>query len=220
MHVRLSGLVSISHVFRLSCITEAYRGLPYKVKEALHWGIQHLNDTTVDWFVKADDDMFVRVDTLGDLLQKYNPRIPMIVGRVEPNAEVLLEGKWKETKYKARVYPWWPRGSGGYAVSRKLGEIIAYNKDYLINYQGEDTSMGIWIDESSRLKESVRWINSPYFQLNGQCENLDSVIVGHDLTPDQLRKCFQDADEVSATHAWNEQRAPFDMPLEKINDPE
>ena len=64
--------------------------------------------------------------------------------------------KWAEDKYKPSMYPPFPHGSRGHIVGRAIAEYVACNQDELINYQGEDVSLGIWIDESP-FKMHVQW---------------------------------------------------------------
>ena len=58
---------------------------------------------------------------------------------------VLRAGKWAETDYHRDTYPPFPLGSAGYMVSRKIVNIISNLA--LPNYQVEDVSLGVWLDE-------------------------------------------------------------------------
>eukprot|EP01047_Picozoa_sp_COSAG01_P140634 COSAG01_NODE_71573_length_255_cov_1.000000_1_plen_60_part_10 len=50
-------------------------------------------------------------------------------------------------RYKKHTYPPFPRG-GAHAVTRALAKYVVDNDKSLVEYQGEDTSMGIWMDEA------------------------------------------------------------------------
>eukprot|EP01049_Picozoa_sp_SAG25_P007267 SAG25_NODE_582_length_6759_cov_2.468919_5_plen_76_part_00 len=50
-------------------------------------------------------------------------------------------------RYKKHSYPPFPRG-GAHAVTRALAKYVVDNDKSLVEYQGEDTSMGIWMDEA------------------------------------------------------------------------
>lgn len=59
-------------------------------------------------------------------------------------------------------------------------------------YQGEDTSLGIWLSESSL---RVTWICSPYFQNHGRCEEDEWIVIGHQISPGHMRECSDKLDE-------------------------
>lgn len=61
-------------------------------------------------------------------------------------------------------------------------------------YQGEDTSLGIWLSESPL---RVTWIRSPYFQNNARCEEEEWIVIGHQLSAEHMKDCYQKMDE------WN-----------------
>jgi hypothetical protein len=135
---------------------DVYRHLPQKVKFCYKWGLEH---TTAKWFVKIDDDSFVRDDKLSpylvksyNLLGKY-----VVIGNWQGNHTVKRSGKNAEYDYKPSTYPKFPLGSVGHVVSKGVASYIAENSDKLFNYQGEDTSIGIWLDESP-FKFEVKWV--------------------------------------------------------------
>ena len=68
----------------------------------------------------------------------------------------------------------------------------------LPSYQGEDTSLGIWLQHSN-----ISWIDSPYFVNHGNCQvssqetittdNNSSIIpwcIGHHMTSEQIQYCY------------------------------
>ena len=175
---------------------ESYRGLVHKLKEAYTWVVQN---TAAEWVVKADDDTVVRVDSVHQLLQRYSPSNPTVVGRIIYNAPVHKTGKWADLEYnKQSRYPPWPQGSCGHAVSRPIAEFVAANKESLYEYQGEDTTLAIWLDESE-LKDTVVWEKSPAFVNEGDCHNPNFVVIGHEISPLKMKRCYHAADEVDVS---------------------
>jgi Galactosyltransferase len=188
---------------------ESYNSLPHKLKYAMHWVVHHCE--AAQWIVKVDDDMFVRVDRLRDsFLPLLNPSTPTVVGHILRDIPVQRHGKWAETDYANPIYPPWPQGSCGYVVSRAVAEYIAqqYERDLapsskttktaLRIYQGEDTSLGIWFEQSGL---NVYWVNSPFFVNHGDCmvatdysngttTDVVALSIGHRITPEQMQKCY------------------------------
>ncbi len=174
---------------------ESYRGLPHKIKEGYDWVVRNLPNTK--WIVKSDDDTIVRVASLSHYLETTPSLVytkPTIIGKIEYDGDVHQEGRWKETKYPGHTkYPPFPLGSCGHVVSRPVAEYIAKHKSQLTEYQGEDTSIAIWMHESP-LKVEV--MHSDSFENDGKCENPNLFIIGHDLPIDKIRDCFKIGDEV------------------------
>jgi hypothetical protein len=170
---------------------DTYKSLPYKVHFAIQWISKHPNMKQVQWIVKADDDAVVRINTLRQgVLRKFNPSLPIVVGRMEANSRPHRAGKWAEDpKFAEFEYPPWSYGSTGYVMSRPVADYVASEKS-LYYYQGEDTSLGIWLYESPL---DVTWIDSPQFTLEDWRwgTHTYSAIIGHDLTPEAIRECFE-----------------------------
>lgn len=70
-------------------------------------------------------------------------------------------------------------------------------------YQGEDTSLGIWLSESSL---QVTWMSSPYFQNHGRCEENDWLVIGHNISPEHMRQCYDKLDEWEDEDLGDKQR--------------
>ena len=99
----------------------------------------------------------------------------------------MRSGKWAEHKYKKKSYPPFPRG-GAHAVTRKVAQYVIDNDHSLVEYQGEDTSLGIWMDEAPfkvKLTTTDRWISH-----SGQCENQRALVIGHDIDVARMHSCF------------------------------
>lgn len=170
---------------------ESYHGLVRKLKEAYHWVV---TNTTADWVVKADDDIFVRVGSVSRYLSSLPTTTPTVVGRIISQARVATSGKWEDPHYRQFNYPPWPQGSCGYVVSRNIAQYIGDSKGTLYEYQGEDSSLGIWLDES-KLKEAVNWHNSRAFVNHGECKETIALVIGHEVTPEKMRACYNSHDE-------------------------
>jgi hypothetical protein len=65
----------------------------------------------------------------------------------------------------------------------------------LFEYQGEDVSLGIWLDESPF---DVKFVTSNRFWYDAKCENAEVYSIGHQLTPERMRECFEMMDEKPA----------------------
>jgi galactoside 2-L-fucosyltransferase 1/2 len=169
---------------------DVYRHLPQKVKYCYKWGLKH---TEAKWFVKTDDDSVVRIDTLGAYLEKtYNSNNPMVIGKIAKGWGVPRSGKWAETDYKPSKYPNFPLGSVGHVVSNSVATYIVDNSDKLFNYQGEDVSIGIWLNESP-LK--VKWVTSKRMTNHGNCKDTGMWVIGHNIKPAKMKACFAHRDE-------------------------
>jgi hypothetical protein len=164
---------------------ESYRGIVPKVKEAYNWAVKN---TKSDWILKADDDMYVRVELLSRFLSRFSAEKPTVVGKINDMSGVWRDGKWAELDYKPDYYPKWAQGAAGHAVSRPVAEYISKNRETLHNYQGEDVSIGIWLDESP-MKDNVDWQNSKLLQMENGCTDSIAVVIGHEMTPERQKEC-------------------------------
>lgn len=180
-----------SDIIRMTDI-DVYRHLPQKVKFCYKWGLENTN---AQWFVKTDDDSVVRVATLENYLDNtYDSNKYLVIGSIASGWGVPRSGKWAEPDYKPKKYPNFPLGSVGHVVSKKVASYIADNSDILYNYQGEDVSIGIWLDESS-LKSKVIWITSKHMSNHGNCKDTGMWVIGHNIKPASMKKCFAHLDE-------------------------
>ena len=200
---------------------EFYQGLPEKVVQGYHWVLTHMPH--VEWLVKADDDMFVRVKPMENYLRKYNPHTPIVIGHINPRSAVLRSGKWAESVYPLSIYPYWPQGSMGHIVSRRVAQYLTDHSSELHRYQGEDVSIGIWLDEAiSHPKDplpKVEYIHVPYLVTNqgvAMCDDTDYFMIGHDLTADQQQQCMDwGDDDVPIPDAWLDRNAQFPQRLNR-----
>ncbi|KAK3245505.1 hypothetical protein CYMTET_44929, partial [Cymbomonas tetramitiformis] len=167
-------------------MVDVYIGLPRKLKEAYRWALNHTN---ASWFVKTDDDSMVRVGNLEKMLSLYTPRWH-VLGRLARDWAVIREGKNAEHHYSPETYPVFPVGAAGHVVSRDIGELIV-SAD-LFEYQGEDTSIGIWL-QTSDVRFNVTWVDCrTNFLADKQCVPQDAVMIGHDVTVHEMNACFSE----------------------------
>ena len=171
---------------------DSYASLPEKVKFAYDWGLVHI--PAAQWFVKVDDDQLARVQELGQwLTSQLDATKPTVVGGIRRSGKVHRTGQWAETHYTKSIYPPFPIGSSGHIVSRPVAQYIATHSKELFNFQGEDVSIGIWLDESP-LKDKVVWKGPDDSRMSnsGQCSNRQDFVIGHNFDEQQIRECFQD----------------------------
>ena len=208
-----------------SASPDVYRNLPLKLKSGYEWAAQN---TDAEWFVKTDDDSVLRVATLEHYLRtSFSPQGPVGIGFICENCSAPFTGKWSDFEYKydatqqdafaewvrntsyhgrahrvlkSRKYPPFPLGSYGHVVSRPVAEYVVRHQQSLYDYQGEDISLGIWIDESP-LNESMRWITSEHVTNDGNCENSSFWMAGHKISPQSMKQCHEHADESASLNA-------------------
>lgn len=153
-------------------MVDFYRALPKKLKLAYKWGVETY--PTAKWFAKIDDDVFFNARNIYKSLTEYD--FPVVLGAVRREMAVARTGKWAESFYPKKKYPDSPTGSG-YLANRLFAQFVATHADDLHEYQGEDVSVGIWIDEKI---PNSKIIHSEYVRSISQCER-DSWTCGHEL---------------------------------------
>jgi hypothetical protein len=200
---------------------ESYRALPHKLKFAYQWILK--NWPNVQWLVKVDDDTVVRMDTLqAVVLDSLNPAKPIVAGNIIKDAPVHKTGKWAEPLYtESETYPYWPKGSCGHAVSRPVAEYLSQKAaaGELTLYQGEDTSLGIWMHEASVKKElRVTWFNSQYFTNNADCHSRQWLIIGHQISPVEMKACYDRSDEWTEEYMHDVSKNLWHMNTEAQNE--
>jgi hypothetical protein len=193
---------------------EDYRRLPEKVIQAYHWVSHYLPH--VEFVAKSDDDMFVRVGGLEQYLKKYNSNVPMVIGEIIYHSPVHRSGKWAEDfkLYPHDFYPFWPKGSAGHVCSRAAVKYFSNMSELLRRSQGEDTSIGIWLDEARKSKalEDVVYIDAKnMFGSIGKdaCRRHKYMMVGHDLSPDEIFECHNKFPNDFAEVVWMDNPSEF-----------
>ena len=182
-------------------MTDSYRNLTLKVKLGYKKVLE--NYPKAKWIAKADDDHFVNINRLKNYLTgrekclKDDPLNKMIViGKILCGERVIRSHKWAENDYKkgekGAKYPCFPIGSAGHVLSRKAAEFIVDNFEELHNYQGEDVSVGIWMEQAEKLGYEVKFVDEDRFRSVhplGGCRDGREFIVGHNLREEQMREC-------------------------------
>eukprot|EP00927_Polykrikos_kofoidii_P059378 TRINITY_DN54539_c0_g1_i1.p1 TRINITY_DN54539_c0_g1~~TRINITY_DN54539_c0_g1_i1.p1 ORF type:complete len:807 (+),score=131.34 TRINITY_DN54539_c0_g1_i1:241-2661(+) len=180
-------------------MVDVYRGVARKLKESCRWA---LDNTKARWFMVAFDDSFVRIDmvlarllrieteqaALGDFLSsRQSAQValekPILVGRIFNHEKVHRTGKWAEKVYKPPTYPSFPLGSMLYAFSRPLGAFVVRHDG--VEYQAEDTSLGIWLDEAN--VETI-FVNERSFN-NQRCFHGTIYNTFHEMSGHDMQRC-------------------------------
>ena len=161
---------------------DSYTSLPQKLKFAYKWGIER---TEALWFVKVDDDTVARIGSLEAYVKgdtRFVPSEPTLIGGAG-TSHVARSGTWAEHNYRPNNYPPYPMGSKGHIVSRPVAEYVGTNSKSLFDFQGEDTSLGIWLDESPlkpQMKYFLEAANERFVGGNNRdCMNPQYLIMGH-----------------------------------------
>jgi hypothetical protein len=200
-----------------------YTLLPEKLVQAYAWALETFSH--LEWLAKVDDDNFVKPQSLEKYLQKYNSNLPMLVGKIVPHSPVAKEGKWADMEYEQPYYPYWPQGSCGHIVSKVIAKYIVKHSSKLHRYQGEDVSLGIWLDEahtSHALKDLTYIQAESMMTFDGSefCSQSEYLIVGHDLSPDAILQCYQQQSSAPTTDqnkktAWVDSPAKFEHEMDE-----
>lgn len=186
-----------------------------KLKASYEFVSRYLHD--VKWVLKLDDDFYARLEMLENFLeeqdkannrssggpsfQTLNSSEPTVIGKIMRTQIAHVTGKWKEVPQwpERAIYPPFPVGSSGHIVSRPVVDYIARHKDFLFDYQGEDVSVGIWLNTS---KMAVNFVHDAIHMKNdGNCTDSNAWVVGHRVTSQQMRICHElDHDQTALKH--------------------
>ena len=131
-------------------------------------------------------------------------------GRIQRgHKRVLKSGKWAEWKYKEPRYPLYADGNSGYVISYDLAKYLSNNQENLINYQNEDATLGIWLEESPiknfikyqsnkrymrYIKDNERSMCRPqdHIEKRPQPLHAGAVVLGHKLnTVEEIEFCYK-----------------------------
>eukprot|EP01137_Pigoraptor_chileana_P001794 Opistho-2@39853 len=131
-----NDLLMLDHV-------DTYRTIPSKMILFHKWIAENFQ---TEFVLKIDDDCFLDIDGVLRGIDAHGLRGRPRVWWSRFRNDWLVErwGKWREPDYAAPVYPSFACG-GGNLMSYDLSAWVARNADSLKTYQGEDTSMGIWL---------------------------------------------------------------------------
>jgi len=180
---------------------DVYRHTSMKLRHGWLWA---LKNTNADYIVKTDDDAFARVDSLEHWLMNRKKHEYEGISHHWAGGTVHRGGKWGERKYKkgsSATYPPWPAGPG-WLFSRPVIEYFATHQDSYVDYQGEDTAVGIWMN---RIKSelTIKLSTSQHFHVHsGDCHNRNYFMIGHNISPQKMRECYKTMDEFPVATIW------------------
>ena len=122
--------------------TEVYRNLPLKMLQFY----QYVAKLSYDFLLKTDDDCYVNISGIMAFLDGISlfSLSDIWIGNFRVNFAIDKQGKWAEHNYPAVSYPPFACGSG-YILSKNIVDWIGANAKHLKLFQGEDTSLGIWL---------------------------------------------------------------------------
>lgn len=164
-------------------MVDVYRSLSEKLQLSYKYFVTRY--AYIQWFVKVDDDTYVHPHKVKHYLSTQNKNLMFIAASFAKNSKVGRSGKWAEKVYKPSRYPPFPNGAG-HVVSRDIAKYVSETQ--LIHYQGEDTSMGIWLSESAL---TPHYISTNKFEgHNGNCYDKNKIIIGHKINTDKMIKCY------------------------------
>lgn len=167
-------------------VIDVYRNLASKLHAAYSWVVEH---TDAKYILKTDDDTFVRVDRLDKWLQSRSTRpYEIIAAEFAKYSQVHRQGKWAELSFKRNIYPPYPHGAG-HVVNRAVLEYMHEHNKTWKSYQGEDTSMGIWIENIRKDIKVTLTSDSKFLSHSGDCHDITKFVIGHDISPKKMREC-------------------------------
>ena len=105
---------------------DIFYNLPYKVEIGFEWAYKHCS---FDYYVKADDDVFINLENLFELLsRKDTPKEKLYLGYKQGNPYTIREGKYKVTyeEYRTIHLPPFCSGGGFIFSSDAVKNIIPY----------------------------------------------------------------------------------------------
>ena len=159
---------------------ESYIKLTQKVLETMKWMTQNIE---FNYFMKVDDDTFVRLDmVLKHLASKSKERLYW--GYFKHRSPISRRGKWAEPKqYICDRYVSYALG-GGYIISKDLVEYIATNSQRLQMFRNEDVAIGTWLAPLEVIRT-----HDKRFRMFGSCYN--NVIVLHPIhSVDKMKNLY------------------------------
>ncbi|XP_067621143.1 beta-1,3-galactosyltransferase 6 [Eurosta solidaginis] len=146
---------SYRDILLLPRITESFENLTEKVLHSIEALTNHYK---FSYFLKVDDDTYVKLDLLLNELISYDRKLTrksneykgqtlpaLYWGYFNGKANVQTKGKWRDPNYHLSTHYLTYAQGGGYLISRHICEHIAGNAQSLAVYVNEDVSLGLWI---------------------------------------------------------------------------
>eukprot|EP00871_Galdieria_phlegrea_P003497 jgi/Galph1/4148/GphlegSOOS_G2824.1 len=110
------------------------------------WAFDHFPHAK--WFYKCDDDSFVRVEMLNEILQHFDPSQPLYFGSTRRFHGKLLPVLDSQSFLAVETFLRYAMGGAGYVLSRGLLEKLRPLLHECVVYNGEDKTMAKCIFDS------------------------------------------------------------------------
>ncbi|KAI8988804.1 galactosyltransferase-domain-containing protein [Pilobolus umbonatus] len=122
--------------------SDLYKDLSQKV----YYGIEWANQYDFDYFIKTDDDIFVRWDTISKELILAGPSMRYWRGLAYWNIPPIRseQNKNSELQYPLPIFPPYTAGAL-YILSRDVVHLIAGVKGPRMFVKNEDQNLGVWL---------------------------------------------------------------------------
>ena len=126
----------------LKGLKDSYWNLSAKVLLGLEWANDNLE---FDYLVKVDDDSYVRVEGISNVLRELHCDKHLYWGYFMGQAFPEPTGKWAELKwFHCPHYLPYAMG-GGYVISQRTVRMLVQFSDRLILYNNEDVTVASWL---------------------------------------------------------------------------
>ncbi|GAB1608685.1 beta-1,3-galactosyltransferase 2 [Argonauta hians] len=116
---------------------DSYYNLSIKILMALKWSSNYCPG--VNYILKADEDTFVNIPMLVDILRLPETPRHSIIGRIMPESKVYRFGRWKVDKntYPQKIYPPYAAGNT-YIIPGSIARKLFQASKYHVYLQVED----------------------------------------------------------------------------------
>jgi len=188
-------------------VIDSYGSLSLKMLGLMEYVYDNIEP--IPWIAKVDDDTIYNVEVLAELISRPFTARHAWIGHVEDEVWVQKEGKWMELNFNEQhIYPPYPQGSSGYAVSPWLIQLIVERnrvKPFPV-YRCEDAAIGLWTYElyktipkesqrpfldERRILPSIFYPHTGFEECLRQTTRNGRINYGHRLKPDMMRNCWK-----------------------------
>jgi len=155
-----------------------------------------------DFLLKVDDDTFVRIDRIINLLANIRSKRAYIGKFHTKSPRFVYEGyKNNEIYYPDYVNELLPfAGGSGYALSWDLVNYITKQQDYLTKFFNEDVAVGTWL-----FPLNLTRYDQPKFY-NGWPKCYESAVLIHPTEPAHMFQFYQNTMNQDSCFCTNIQR--------------
>lgn len=164
---------------------EGFFNLTYKVQMGFEWSLKYCN---YKFLIKADDDVFVNIDTAFNFLRDGEvPKTTLYAGNVNYDSPVVRKGKYAVTKkeYWKKIYPRYCSG-GGFILSRDVVHLMALRIDNSkVPLKIDDAYVGILALANGI--DTLHYDNFRMYEKEDKCLYNSTFIVHH---PVKTRPCM------------------------------